>query len=228
VRRPSLLGQNGGMFLGHFGLGFAAKKLDPQLPLGTALFAAQLPDVIWPVLVATGIERVAIAPGDTAFTPLRFESYPISHSLLTVAVWGLALGGAHLARCRRLRSAVVLALLAVSHWVLDWLSHRPDMPLAPGSDRRFGLGLWNSVPATLLVESLIFAAGVWLYARATTRGRGARALAALVGTLVVLYAANAFGPPPPSVAAIAASGIIAAPLLFVWGNWVDRRRAAPA
>jgi hypothetical protein len=216
------------MFLGHFAVGFAAKKADPRLSLGTALLAAQLPDVIWPVLIATGVERVAIEPGDTVVTPLRFLSYPVSHSLLTVALWGLVLGAAHFALRRRPRSAALLALLAVSHWALDWISHRPDMPLTPWGDRRLGLGLWNSMAATLIVECALFATGVWLYARATRNGRGTMALAVLVATLAAIYAANLFGPPPPSVAAIAASGILAAPLVFLWGNWVDRRRASPA
>ena len=100
--------------------------------------------MIWPVLVLTGVEQATIAPGDTAFTPLRFDSYPVSHSLVTVAAWGAVFAAVHFWRKRRPLDALVLAALVVGHWVLDFVSHRPDMPLWPGGPR-LGLGLWNSV-----------------------------------------------------------------------------------
>src|SRR5918995_347637 len=153
------------MFLGHLALAFAAKRAVPRVNLATLFAAAQLPDLVWPLLVATGVEQVAIAPGDTAFTPLNFISYPWSHSLLLVVIWGVAFGAAHFLRARNLTAAVVLTLLAVSHWLLDYVSHRPDMPLYPGGVR-YGLGLWNSVAATIAVETVVFGVGAWLYAQA--------------------------------------------------------------
>ena len=216
------------LFIGHLALGFAAKRWAPRVPLGTALVAAQLPDVIWPVLVLTGVERVAIAPGDTAVTPLRFESYPISHSLVLGAAWAGLLGLLWLWRRRDARGAAVLAALGLSHWLLDVASHRPDMPLLPSGGPLLGLGLWNSPLATVLVESALFAAGVALYAGATggRRAPGSGALAGLVATLAVVYAANLQGPPPPSSTAVAVSALLLAPILWLWGNRVDRRRAA--
>jgi hypothetical protein len=214
------------MFLGHFALGFAAKKVEPSLSLGTALVAAQLPDVVWPYLVLAGVEKVAIAPGDTAVTPLRFVSYPWSHSLLMVALWGAALAAGHFAVRRRALAASCLWVLAVSHWVLDFVSHRPDMPLVPWSPAVVGLGLWNSVPATLGVEFLLYAVGVVLYFGATSARDpvGRYAAAALVGTLAILYLASVFGPPPPSDRAVAWSGVLG--LVFViWAVWADRHRA---
>lgn len=216
------------MFIGHFALGFAARRAAPRLPLGAAFLAAQLPDAIWPVLVLTGVEKVAIAPGDTAFTPLRFESYPISHSLLTVAAWSALLGILYAVWLKDRRAGLVAFGLGVSHWLLDFASHRPDLPLVPGGGARFGLGLWNSVPATLLVETLLFAAGAWLYWKASVSrsGRGRVALGVLACSLFLIHLGNAFGPPPPSVTAVGVVSLLAVPLAWFWGNWVDRRTAA--
>jgi membrane-bound metal-dependent hydrolase YbcI (DUF457 family) len=183
--------------------------------------------VIWPFLLLAGVERVAIAPGDTAFTPLHFEHYPISHSLLTVILWGGLLGGMHYAARKQVRAALVLWALAVSHWLLDAVSHRPDMPLVPWSSTVVGLGLWSSVPATLVIECLMFAAGIGLYMRAT-RPRspaGSYGLLALVVILSAFYLAAAFGPPPPSVQVLALSAACA-PLLALFAAYVDRRRVA--
>lgn len=219
------------MFIGHFALGFAASGAEPRLRLGSLLVASQLPDVIWPALVLAGVERVAIVPGDTAVTPLRFESYPISHGLVMVAVWGILLGGAHFVSQRRPRAALILALLAVSHWVLDFVTHRPDMPLLPGNSVRLGLGLWNSVAGTLVVEGAMFGCGVWLYATGpgTRAGTGRAALWVFAGVLGLIYVGNVFGPPPPSVNAVGISAILVAPIVWVWADWVDRRvRAGPA
>src|SRR6516164_2999844 len=80
------------MFVGHFALGFAAKRAVPRVSLGLLFAAAQFADVLWPVLVGAGLEHVVIDPGNTAFTPLDFVSYPYSHSLLLLIVWGVAFG----------------------------------------------------------------------------------------------------------------------------------------
>ena len=132
------------------------------------LFAAVAwADLVWPVLLATGIEQVRIDPGNTAVTPLDFVSYPYSHSLLMLVLWGAVLGFVYRATTGQNGSTfAVLALLVVSHWVLDFLTHRPDMPLYPGGPK-LGLGLWNSVTGTVLVEVAMYALGVWIYLRAT-------------------------------------------------------------
>src|SRR5712691_906112 len=214
------------MFIGHFALAYAARRVEPDVSLGTTMAAAQLPDLLWPWLLLAGLEKVSIVPGDTAFTPLRFDSYPISHSLVSVVAWGLVFGGLHWWRKRRTRAAVLLAALVVSHWVLDFVAHRPDLPLAPWSDTKVGLGLWNSVPATLAIESAMYAAGVWLYLTVTRAldaiGRwGALSLAVV---LFAIYLASSLGPPPPSPRAVALSAALML-LLAVWGGWADRHRA---
>ena len=128
------------MFIGHFGVGFGAKAAAPRVSLGTLLLAAQFLDLLWPIFLLLGIESVRIDPGNTAVTPLDFVSYPLTHSLLTGVGWGGLLGGAYALHRRWLRGAVVVAATVVSHWVLDWVSHRPDLPLIPGGNK-VGLGL---------------------------------------------------------------------------------------
>jgi hypothetical protein len=212
------------MFIGHFALAFAAKRSVPRVNLATLFAATQLPDLIWPVLVALGVERVEIAPGDTAFTPLAFVSYPWSHSLLLVAVWGAAFAGVHRLRTLNRPATALLVGLVVSHWLLDFLTHRPDLPIVPGG-ARYGLGLWNSVPLTVAVESVLFAAGVWLYAQATRprSGRGQWAFVSLVAILVLAYSANMLSA-PPSVEAVWAGTIVGFLLLLAWASWTDRHR----
>jgi membrane-bound metal-dependent hydrolase YbcI (DUF457 family) len=213
------------MFIGHFAMAYGAKRIAPRASLGTLFAAAQLPDVIWPWLVLAGVEHATIAPGDTAFTPLRFDSYPISHSLLTVAVWGAAFGAVHFWRKRRRLDAVVLALLVLSHWVLDFVSHRADVPLWPGGPR-LGLGLWNSVPATVAVELLMLAVGIGLALSATRPkdGVGRWGFGGLAALLVVIYAVNATGPPPPSIEAVGWVGGVGGLVFIALAAWIDRHR----
>jgi hypothetical protein len=214
------------MFIGHFALGLASKKLEPRVSLATTFLAAQLADTIWPVLLLTGTERVTIAPGDTAVTPLRFDSYPWSHSLLTLVVWGGVFAAIHFAVRKRLRAAVLLWGLVVSHWVLDFVTHRPDMPLTPWTSLKVGLGLWNSLPATLIVEGLLFVIGVRITLEATRPrdGIGRWGLLGFLAFLVVAYVGNLAGPPPPSVAAIGWLSIAAPVVLLPFIAWVDRHR----
>ena len=213
------------MFLGHLAVALAAKRSAPRVSLGLLFAAAQLPDLIWPVLVLTGAEQVVIQPGITAFTPLDFVSYPWSHSLLMVALTATIAGVAYNWRTKNIAGAVVIAVLAVSHWVLDWISHRPDMPLVPGG-ALYGLGLWNSIPATLLVEGAMFLAGVVLYARGTAAvdRTGRYAFWSLIVFLSGIYVADRFSAPPPSDRAIAWVGAFAGVVLFLWGDWADGHR----
>ena len=213
------------MFVGHFGVGFAGKAAAPRASLGTLFVAAQFVDLLWPTLLLAGLERVEIRPGITRVTPLDFVSYPISHSLLAAIAWGLLFAGVYQLARRYAAGAVTMFAAVVSHWLLDFLTHRPDLPLWPGSDTRAGLGLWDSLPATVAVELAIFGAGVALYLRTTKAVDrvGSIALWSLVGFLLVIYAANLLGPPPPAVGPIAWAGH-AQWLLVAWAYWVDRHR----
>ncbi|HXV90193.1 MAG TPA: metal-dependent hydrolase [Gemmatimonadales bacterium] len=217
------------MFLGHFAVGFAAKRAAPRISLGWLVAAPLLLDLLWPVFVLLGWERVSVVPGDTAFTPLRFDAYPITHSLLTAAGWAALFGAACWAACRDRRGAVVVALGVLSHWVCDAIVHRPDLPLYPGGPL-VGLGVWNSVPATLVLEGTAFVTGAVIYTRTAGARRGAARLAwgGLLVFLTASFLAAAFGPPPPSAAAVAVTALVAW-IFPVWAWWLDRGRgAAPA
>ncbi|OOZ40658.1 hypothetical protein BOW53_06940 [Solemya pervernicosa gill symbiont] len=213
------------MFIGHFAAGFAAKSVAPKLSLGLLFIAAQFVDLLWPTLLLFGVEQVQIVPGATVVTPLIFEDYPVSHSLLAVVLWGVLLGGGYYLLRRDRIGAALLMLLVVSHWTLDTLVHQPDLPLLPGSDFMVGLNAWSSLPLTLLIELSLFTLGVWLYLRVTEAidRVGVWALWGLILFLLTIYAGNLFGEPPPNVEMIAWVGH-AQWLLVLWGFWIDRHR----
>ena len=216
------------MFIGHFAIGFAGKKFAPRAPLPLLLAGPLLADMLWPFLLLLGLEHVRIAPGDTRFTPLNLYDYPWSHSLLMVCVWATVFAAVYYAFARYRAGAIAVWLGVASHWVLDWITHRPDMPLFPGGGPKLGLGLWNSVAGTMVVEIAMLAGAVWLYA-SVTRARdriGTYAFIAYIILLALLYVADRFSPPPTSPAEIAWTGIIAEIVLLLWAWWFDRHRGA--
>lgn len=218
------------MFIGHFGLGFAAKPLAPRTSLGTLFLAAQWIDLVWPTLLLLGVERVIIDPALPGLTPLAFVHYPYTHSLAAVLAWALLLGGVYFALTRYARGAWVVGALVASHWLLDALVHRADLPLSFSGATRIGLGLWQSAPmAAIAIEVLVFVVGVLLFWRAFVRDASRRArwgAAALIAFLALIHLGNLFGPPPPSVQAIAWVGQ-AQWLLVLAGYAIDRRPRAP-
>jgi hypothetical protein len=197
------------MFIGHFGLGLAAKKLNSRPSLGTCFLAAQLIDLLWPFFLLLGWEKVTIQPGNTTFTPLDFISYPYSHSLLAVFIWAFLFGTVYYSLRKDKATALLLALLVISHWFLDLLTHRPDLPLGLSGSTKLGLGLWNHKVATLVVEIFIFLAGSYLYASATKAKNktGLYAFGGLIVFLLALYLMSAFSSPPPDVTSIAYVGV---------------------
>ena len=215
------------MFIGHAAVALAAKPLLPRVNLALPLAAVFWVDMVWPVFLLFGIEQVKIDPGNTAFTPLDFVHYPWTHSLAPAIVWSFLFAIACIRNGKH--QALVLGLLVFSHWHLDALSHRPDLPLWPGGGTVVGLGLWHSVPATLAVELSMFAIGVALYVRAApARDRtGFFAFWGLIAFLLAAYAGSTFGPPPPNVQAIAIAGIAGGVLFTIWSWWADRHRGSP-
>jgi membrane-bound metal-dependent hydrolase YbcI (DUF457 family) len=216
----------GVMFLGHFAVGFASKKFAPRTNMAVLIAAPLFLDILWPFFLLLGWERVRIDPGNTRFTPLDLFYYPWSHSLLMSVVWATAFAAIYYFVARYWPGTVVIWIGVVSHWVLDWITHRPDMPLYPGS-ARFGLGLWNSIPGTMVVELAMFAVGVWLYVR-TTRSRdrvGRYAFITYVVLLLAAYIGDRFSGPPQNVRAdIIWPGFIAEATLIPWAWWLGRHR----
>jgi len=217
------------MVLGHFAVGFASKRAAPKASLGALMAAPLLADLLWPIFLLLGCERVQIVPGGRTFEELSFTSYPWSHSLEMEIVWGLLFGGIYWALTRYRAGAIVIFCGVVSHWVLDLVVHVPDLPLTVTGASRVGLGMWNSVPATVAAEYLLLALGTWLYVRATRAkdGVGRWSFRVFVGLIAVLYASTIGSPPPGSVTALA--GMTLSLWLFpLWAWWFDRHREVAA
>ena len=215
------------MFIGHFGVSFAVKRVAPRTSLGATFAAAQLADLFWPIFLLLGTEQVRIAPKEhNPFLTLDFVNYPWSHGLVPELVAGAVIGGLYFAATRYARGAIVLGLLVPSHWVIDLVVHVPDLPIYPGGAGRYGFGLWRSPTMTVIAELLVFVVGLTIYAR-TTRARdriGRYGLWSLAVFLLLLYVAS-FGPPQPTVKALAWTALIGWPLTL-WPWWVDRHRTA--
>jgi len=215
------------MFIGHYALALAAKRAAPRTSLGTLFLAVQLADMLWPLFLLLGWEQAHLVPGPNPFLILWLDSIPISHSLLTLIAWGVLFAAVYRMRTGYAKGAIVVALAVVSHWVLDVVTHRPDMPLYPGGPK-LGLGLWNSVAGTVIIEVVMFAAGTWIYLR-TTRARdavGRYGLAALLTLLALSYGGSLLGGAPPSLRAIEIGGIVFGWLFVAWAAWGDKPREA--
>lgn len=213
------------MFIGHFGVGLAAKKIDSKPSLGTLFLASQFIDLLWPIFILIGIEKVQIEPGNTAVTPLNFISYPYSHSLFGVLIWAILLGAVYYMLKKNFRTSLLLGLLVLSHWILDLFTHRPDLQIFPWSDFKMGFGLWNSVPLTIIVEGSIFILGAYFYLSSTKskNKKGKYGLWGLLIFLTLIYVMNFVGTPPTNINAIAIVGL-SQWLLVAWAYWIDRNR----
>jgi len=214
------------MFIGHFGVGLGAKKIISKTSLGTIFLASQFIDLLWPLFLLLGIEHVKIDPGNTVVTPMNFIYYPFSHSLIGVLIWAILFAGVYYLIKKNLKVAVWLGILVTSHWILDLLTHRPDLPLLFNNETMVGLGLWNSFIGTIIVEGSIFAAGIYFYLKVTSSKNrtGNIAFWSLIGFLVIIYISNLFGPPPPSEEPIGFIGL-SQWLLIAWAYWIDKNRS---
>jgi len=215
------------MFIGHFGLSFAAKKAAPKVSLGTLFMATAFVDILWPVLLVLNIEKVAIVPGYTKSNPLEFLYFPYTHSLLAGIFWGLVVGILYWFLKRDKRGALVVGLCVLSHWFFDLIVHTADLPLTPFDDYKLGFGLWNHVAISLALEAIVFLAGAYLYATFTKpkTAAGKWGLWSFVLFLLIFQVANTFGPPPPdSIMTLFMSLIILIAIIIFAAYWVDKKR----
>jgi FtsH-binding integral membrane protein len=213
------------MFIGHYGVALGVKKINNALSLGTLFLAAQFIDLLWPVFLLIGIEKVKVEPGNTAFTPLNFVSYPFSHSLFFVLIWAILFGLVYFFIKKNLKNSILLGGLVLSHWFLDLIVHQPDLQILPWDKFRVGFGLWNSVILTVIIEGLIFIVGSYLFITSTKalNKKGSLGLWMLLIFLAVIYIINIFSSPPPSESAIGIVGL-SMWLIVAWGYWVDKNR----
>jgi hypothetical protein len=218
------------MFLGHYGVAFALKRAEPKLSLGTLFVAVQLADLLWASFVLLGWEHARIVPGYTPVTPLEFLDYPISHSLVAALVWGLVAAAFYYSwptrdTTRHWQAAAIVGVAVLSHYPLDVLVHLPDLPVTGNESPKLGLGLWNNLTATMIVELLVLGIGLGIYLALKSHRHPARfgRLAVLVLVLVGTYLASLYGPLPPNMTAVAVSGIVFFLVVAALAAWADRR-----
>ena len=218
------------MFVGHYGASFLAKKADDSIPLWVLFLAVQLLDVVWAPLVLLGIERVRIVPGFTGTNPLDLYYMPFTHSLVAAVAWSAAAAIAYRLWTgmsgragRGSRGAVLVGIAVFSHWVLDFVVHRPDLPLYDDT-AKVGLGLWDRPLTAFGLEAALVLLGLRLYlARRPERGVGM-----VVFSLVMLgvQALVFFGPPPASGSQVAATALVSYVIFALVVRWLaDRKRA---
>lgn len=213
------------MFVGHLAVAFAAKRWEPNVNLGWLVAGVTALDLVWPIFVITGLEHATVSPGATAFTPIVFDSYPWSHSLVMTFVWGLLLVA--IARVAKVtpKAWTLLAALVMSHWVLDVITHAPDMPIWPGEGPKVGLALWNSIPATLAIEGALWVIGIGAYMQALSR-KGQRPgwlFWAFVIVSTVMWASGPWMAPPPDTRSLGWFALIGW-IVIPWAALADRFR----
>lgn len=214
------------MFVGHFAVGLMAKRAAPRVSLPVLFAAVSFLDILWPLFIVLGVEHARIVPGITAASPLDLYDYPWSHSLAMSLVWS-AVFAAPLFFAKRVRDGLIVAGCVFSHFVLDLVTHRPDMLIAPGTTERFGFGLWNALVPAVAVEALLFVAGIVVYVKSTraTGKWGSVGLWVLVAVLGLSWLSGVFGPPPPGIGVVAWSALVFVPITLAWSWAIDRARA---
>jgi hypothetical protein len=215
------------MFLGHFAVGLAAKGTAPRISLGTLILAAVLADLACFIFLIAGIESFAPVPG-AKINRVIGENIAYSHSLMMGSLWGAILAAIYFVRRRSPRVAWMLFAVVLSHWVLDVISHRPDMPIAPGIPTRLGFGLWNSLPATVVIEGGFWLLAIILYLRATKSQSRLGVVVLWIGLLLItlIGLSNPTQGMDPDPVRAGIGGLVVFSLFVAWAYWMDRIRVA--
>jgi hypothetical protein len=218
------------VFLGHYGVGLALKRVEPKLSLGTLFVAVQLLDLLWGIFLLLGWEHARIIPGNTAVTPLEFYDYPISHSLVGALAWSVVAAACYYSwptrdTTRHWQAAAVVGGAVFSHYLLDVLVHLPDLPILGNDSPKLGLGLWNHPTATIVAELLVFGLGLATYIALGSKRHPVRPGRIAVVTIVLLgtYFASVYGPVPPNMTTVAVSDIAFILLAAALAGWAGRR-----
>jgi len=215
------------MFVGHYGVSFAAKRRDTTLPLWVLFLAVQLLDVAWAPFVLLGIEKVHIVPGITRSNPLDLYYMPFTHSLVAAMIWSVAAAALYRLVVSRTTagSATLLGLAVFSHWLLDFLVHRPDLPLYDDA-AKVGLGLWNFPAVAFGLQALLLFGGILLCVQAQlVRGMPTVIFGAV---MLAIQAYVFFGPPPQSANAAALTALVSYALFAAVIHLFERKRGLSA
>ncbi len=218
------------MLVGHVAAGFLAKRVEPTISLGTLVLAAMLADVLWPLFTIAGLEQVEVGTGRGAGAYFHPVNIAMSHSLAMAVLWAGLFAAAYFRASRSSRGSLVVGMAVLSHWLLDAVSHRPDMPLAPGVGMYVGMGLWTSIPATLVVEGGLWVLAIIVLARATRpkKRAGVYAFWSVVVLLTLAWYNNIAGAPPPNPRTAPIASLAFFTLLVVWAYWMNRVRPVAA
>ncbi len=208
------------MFIGHFGVALAAGTSRKSPSLGTLFVASQLIDLGFFSLMLVGVEKMRFVSGATVMNPMDLYFMPYTHGLIGASVWALGFGAGIWLLTRRTAAAVIGAAVVFSHWLLDLVTHRPDLAMPDGS--KAGLSLWNHPLIEMPLEIGITLAALWLYGRATEpkRPAGRWSLWWMAAVLLAMQAINWFGPVAPDagpgVAVEALVAYVVAISLAIW------------
>ena len=207
------------MFIGHYAIALGSKRLPNPPSLAVMFMAVQFLDLLWPVFVLLGMESFRIEEGNTQLTPLAFTHYPYSHSLVMALIWSLLFGAIYLRVTGNRRNAAWVGGLVLSHWVLDFLAHGPDLPLTPFGDVKVGLGMWNYPLAEITLEIGLFLAGIYLCIKAQQYQRKV-VFWSLIGFLLIIHVVNLLGPAPPNETAVTWTANLMW-IFVIWAWWAE-------
>ncbi len=217
------------MFVGHYAVSLALKKFEKRASLGVLFLAVQFVDILFMPLVLLGIERMNIVPGFTQSTHFELEFVPYTHSLAGSVFWAaVAYVVFRWLFVKKQSVALVIALAVFSHWILDLITHTPDLPLWTDDSMKLGLGLWNSAAATYALEAILLAGALWTYLRATqaSSSLGKYAMPVFIVVLLLINILNIFGPPPAGgKIEMAVSAMIAYFGFAAIAFWLDKKRS---
>ena len=210
------------MFIGHFAPAFIAAAVSPRSPkLGVLFVAAQLVDWAFFSFALVGIEAMRIDPAASVMVPFDLYDMPLTHSLAGTLVFAAVFAGVVTVWQRNADAGLLAGLVVLSHWLLDWLVHVPDLTLA-GEPPKYGLGLWDYPWIAIPLELALVGAALTFYIRRTRGPAGP--VAVLLAVMVVMQAINWFGPHPAAAGlalylqALAAFGVLTALAYWVSTN----------